>query len=183
LRLFYYFAKQFPTFLKHKKRKEEVTMKFHARILLAQKIILTIGLFILLGLIDIPAMASDRFVDNGDGTVTDTKTGLMWATMDNGEPINWTDARSYCQSYSGGDHTDWRMPTLAELKSLYEPKIKNRRGYHIPKLIETNAESCWASETRGEGIAARFNFTYGREYWLRKTHSGVGSILPVRSGN
>ena len=90
-------------------------MKFHARILLAQKIILTIVLFILLCLIDIPAMASDRFVDNGDGTVTDTKTGLMWATMDNGEHINWTDARSYCQSYSGGGHTDWRMPTLAEL--------------------------------------------------------------------
>jgi hypothetical protein len=74
------------------------------------------------------------------------------------------------------------MPTLAELKSLYDPEIENKRGYHIPKLIDTAAETCWASETRGE-IAARFNFTYGREYWLRKTHSGVGSILPVRSGN
>ena len=157
-------------------------MKIYARNLLAKKTMLAFGLIILLGIIYIPAMASDRFVNNGDGTITDTKTGLMWATRDNGEPINWKDARSYCQSYIGGGHKDWRMPTLAELKSLYDPEVKNKRGYHIPNLIDTTAETCWASETRGE-IAARFNFTYGREYWLRKTHSGVGSILPVRSGN
>jgi len=157
-------------------------MKFYIKILLAQKITLAIGLLIILGLIAIPAIASDRFVNNGDGTVTDTKTGLVWAAKDNGGHINWTDARSYCQSYSGGGHKDWRMPTLAELTSLYDPEIQNKRGYHIPKHIDTTAETCWASETRGE-IAARFNFTYGREYWLRKTHSGVGTVLPVRSGN
>ena len=156
-------------------------MKIHKKILLAQKIILAIGLFVFFGLFVILAMASDRFVNNGDGTVTDTKTGLMWSVKDNGNHINWTDARSYCQSYSGGGHKDWRMPTLAELTSLYDPEIQNKRGYHIPKLIDTTAESCWSSETRDE-IAARFNFTYGREYWLRKTHSGVGTVLPVRSG-
>jgi len=157
-------------------------MKFYTRILLAQNIILAIGLFVFFSLIVIPAMASDRFVHNNDGTVTDTKTGLMWAAKDNGELINWTNARSYCQSYSGGGHTDWRMPTLAELTSLYDSGIKNERGYHIPKFISTTAGSCWASETRGEK-AARFNFTYGQEYWLRKTFSGMGSVLPVRSGN
>lgn len=70
-------------------------MKFYIRILLAHKIILAIGLFVFLGLIVIPVIASDRFVNNGDGTVTDTKTGLVWAAKDNGEHINWTDARSY----------------------------------------------------------------------------------------
>jgi hypothetical protein len=157
-------------------------MKFNTRILLAQKTILAISLFVLLGLIVMPVMASDRFVNNGDGTVTDTKTGLMWPAKDNGNHINWADARSYCQSYSGGDHTDWRMPTLAELTSLYDPGVKNKRGYHINKLIDTTAESCWASETRG-GEAARFNFTYGQEHWLRQSHSGPGRALPVRGGN
>ena len=157
-------------------------MKCYTRILSVRKIILAIGLFVFLGLIIIPAIASDRFVNNGDGTITDTKTGLMWAANDNGDLINWTDARSYCQNYNGGGHTDWRMPTLAELTSLYDPGVKNKGGYHIPVLIDTTAESCWASDTRG-GIAARFNFTYGREYWLRKSHRGVGRVLPVRSGN
>ena len=157
-------------------------MKCYTRILFVQKIMLAIGLFVFLGFIITPAIASDRFVNNGDGTVTDTKTGLMWAAKDNGDLINWTDARSYCQNYSGGGHTDWRMPSLVELTSLYDPEIQNKGGYHIPELIDITAESCWASETRGEA-AARFNFTYGRKYWLRKTHSGVGRVLPVRSGN
>jgi hypothetical protein len=146
------------------------------------KIILAIGLFVLLVLIDIPAMASDRFVNNGNGTITDTKTGLMWAAKDNGNPISWNDARSYCQNYSGGGHTDWRMPTLVELESLYDPEIKNKYGYHIPKLIDTTAESCWAEETRGYE-AARFNFTYGQEYWLRQSYLGPSRALPVRDGN
>jgi hypothetical protein len=157
-------------------------MQFYTRILLTQKNILATGLFVFLGLIVIPAIASDRFVNNGDGTVTDTKTGLMWATTDNGTHINWTDAHSYCQSYSGGGHTDWRMPTLAELKTLYDPVIQNNRGYHITSFVDTTAESCWASESR-ENEAARYNFTYGQEYWLRQSHRGAGRALPVRSDN
>ena len=157
-------------------------MRFYPRIILAQKIILAFGLFVLIGYTVIPAMASDRFVDQGDGTVTDTKTGLMWAAKDNGNPINWKDALSYCQIYSGGGYTDWRMPTLAELESLYDLGAKNKRGYYVTKLIETSAQSLWASETRGFG-AARFNFTYGKVYWLRQTYSGPTRVLPVRSGN
>ena len=157
-------------------------MKFYTRTLLAQKTILAIGLFVLFGAIIMPAMASDRFVNNGDGTVTDTMTGLMWSATDNGNHINWTDACSYCQNYNTGGHTDWRMPTLAELKSLYAPVIKNKQDYHITTSIGTTAESCWASDTRGNE-AARFNFRYGQEYWLRQFHSGSGRALPVRGGN
>ena len=155
-------------------------MRFYQRIMLAQKIILDTGFFVLLGFIVIPAMASDRYVDHGDGTVTDIKTGLIWAATDNGNSINWKDARSYCQNYGGGGHTDWRMPNLAELASLYDPKIKNKHGYHVNKLIDISAQSFWASETRGFK-AARFNFTYGQTYWLRQSFSGPSRVLPVRS--
>ncbi len=147
-----------------------------------RQIIVVVGFFVLIGHFIMPVMASDRFADHTDGTITDTKTGLMWAAMDNGSPINWSDALSYCQKYSGGGHTDWRMPTLAELKSLYDTGSKNKRGYHVNKLIETSAQSLWASETRGFE-AARFNFTYGKEYWLRQSYSGPTRVLPVRSGN
>ena len=156
-------------------------MSAYSKISLPQKNIIVVGVFVFIGLIVIPAMASDRYMDNGDGTVTDTKTGLMWAATDNGDPINWKDARSYCQNYSGGGHTDWRMPNLTELASLFHPKVQNKRGYHIIKLIETSAQSLWASDTR-EYKAARFNFTYGQEYWLRQSYSGPTRVLPVRSG-
>ena len=159
-----------------------IDIRAYSRFFLAQRIIVPVGFFVLIGFFVMPAMASDRFVSHDDGTVTDTKTGLMWAAKDNGIPINWPDALSYCQNYSGGGHTDWRMPTLAELASLYDPKYKNKGGYHVTKLIDTSAETCWASETRGYK-AARFNFTYGQVYWLRQFYSGPTRVLPVRSGN
>jgi len=140
----------------------------------------SIVVIVFIGLFVMPAMASNRFVDHGDGTVTDTKTGLMWAAKDNGSLINWQNASSYCQSYRSGGHTDWRMPTLAELASLYEPEAKNEHGYHVNKLIDISAASCWASDTR-DYEAARFNFTYGEVYWLRKSFSGPSRVLPVRS--
>jgi hypothetical protein len=71
-----------------------------------------IGLFVML------AIASDRFVDHDYGTVTDTKTGLMWAAKDNENLLNWQTARSDCQNCNGGGYTDWRIPTLTEISSL-----------------------------------------------------------------
>jgi len=141
----------------------------------------SIVVIVFIGLFVMPAMASDRFVDHDDGTVTDTKTGLMWAAKDNGNLINWQAARSYCQNYNGGGHTDWRIPTLTEISSLYDPKEKNKHGYHVNRLIDISAASCWASDTR-DYKAARFNFIYGEVYWPRKSYSGPSRVLPVRSG-
>ena len=157
-------------------------MRIYSRISLIKKMIVGIVVYVSIGFFITHSMAADRFVDHGDGTVTDTKTGLMWAAKDNGDLINWPNALSYSQNYSGGGYTDWRMPTLAELSSLYNPEVKNRNGYHITKLIDTTAATCWASETR-DYEAARFNFTYGQVYWLRKSYSGSTRVLPVRSGN
>lgn len=139
------------------------------------------GVFILISFFSLPAMAKDRFIVHGDGTVTDNRTGLMWAAMDNGIPINWMDAQQYCQKYTGGGYTDWRMPALADLASLFDAGEKNRQGYHVAKSISTTASSCWASEIRGNK-AARFNFTYGSVYWLRRAYSGPTRVLPVRNG-
>ncbi len=154
-------------------------MNIFSRRPLYSPIIYGLGLFLLSGLWILSAMAMDRFVDHADGTVTDNRTGLMWATKDNGSPINWPSALYYCQKFNAGGHTDWRLPTIAELKSLYDPSVSNPNGYHLPRLIVTSAQSCWASETRGNK-AARFNFTFGNIYWLRQFYSGPTRVLPVR---
>ena len=52
-----------------------------------------------------------RFIAYENETVLDTKTKLMWAAKDNGSPLNWGDAKSYCENYRGGGYTNWRMPT------------------------------------------------------------------------
>jgi hypothetical protein len=50
----------------------------------AMLIILTAGILTCFG----PAIGGDRFTDNGDGTITDHKLGLMWSKTDNQGDIN-----------------------------------------------------------------------------------------------
>ena len=71
-----------------------------------------------------------RFVDNGNNTVTDNCTGLMWQkdTADvngDGQSTNqdsavWCDALTYCENLSFASHDDWRLPNLPELESIVE---------------------------------------------------------------
>jgi hypothetical protein len=70
------------------------------------------------GLFD-DAVVSGRMVDNGDGTVTDTKTGLMWQQGDPGQ-MTWTSALTYCENLKLANHDDWRLPNINELRSLID---------------------------------------------------------------
>ena len=61
-----------------------------------------------------------RFTDNGDGTVTDNLTGLMWTTNANHGAVLWDAAIDYCNSYSLAGYDDWRLPNINELHSLID---------------------------------------------------------------
>jgi hypothetical protein len=67
------------------------------------------------------------YIDNGDGTITDNITGLMWQQSPdtNGDGmINATDKLTYAEAVAGasmltlGGYSDWRLPTIKELYSL-----------------------------------------------------------------
>lgn len=118
-----------------------------------------------------------RFKANGDGTVTDTKTGLMWAAKDSGKPINWANAKQYCATFSAGGHRDWRLPTHNELAGLYD---KEEQGGHTP-LISLSDCCYWVSEARGSE-AAVFNFGNGARYWSPQSTAFYNRALPVRGG-
>jgi len=58
---------------------------------------------------------ANRFTDNGDGTVTDGETNLVWQKNQAPERITWPEAQQYVdqlnkESFAG--HNDWRLPTL-----------------------------------------------------------------------
>ena len=71
-----------------------------------------------------------RFVDNGDGTVTDNCTGLMWqqdtadvngdGQSDNSDRLNWCNALNYCDNLTLAGHDDWRLPDVRELHSIVD---------------------------------------------------------------
>jgi hypothetical protein len=65
----------------------------------------------------------NNFIDNGDGTVTDGATGLMWSQSDIGEGMIWEDALAWVQRMNDENHlgySDWRLPNAKELQSLVD---------------------------------------------------------------
>jgi len=127
-----------------------------------------------------------RFVAYDDGTVLDTKTSLVWAAKDNGSNINWFNAKAYCENYRGGGYTDWRMPTIVELQSLYDGRrLQNADCGGAPvhvatELIKFTCRYAWSSERQG-GEFALFFFDRGYSRFYPQSYDGL-RILPVRLG-
>jgi hypothetical protein len=80
------------------------------------------------------APINDAFVDNGDGTIIDNRTGLMWEKLsDDGSVHDWNDLytantdanKILALNASGGfaGHTDWRLPTIHELMTLLRSSL------------------------------------------------------------
>jgi len=58
-------------------------------------------------------------IDNGDGTISDRATGLMWQKAEAGA-MNWESALTYCESLQLAGHSDWRLPNRNELQSIVD---------------------------------------------------------------
>jgi len=86
------------------------------------------------------------------GTWYDAATGLMWTEKDNGKDVDWAEARGYCQALKAGNFSDWRLATILELQSLYDPsETKYTKGfpYHIKGDIALGEPSSWTSVDAG----------------------------------
>jgi hypothetical protein len=71
---------------------------------------------------------SPSYTDNGDGTVTDNVTTLMWQQEDDDTTRTWDEACSYCDDLTLAGYSDWRFPSKKELMSIvdygtYNPSI------------------------------------------------------------
>ncbi|MDO5971228.1 DUF1566 domain-containing protein [Flavivirga aquimarina] len=62
----------------------------------------------------------NNFVDNGDNTITDNASGLMWAKNDNGKGLDWQDALVYAKQSKLADYSDWRLPNVKELQGIID---------------------------------------------------------------
>jgi hypothetical protein len=136
-----------------------------------------------------------RFVDQGNGTVTDNRTGLVW-TKDANAPgpadcqpadsRNWPRALDYLtclnkHTYLG--FTDWRLPTLQELRALAD---KSRSKPALPAghpFVNVQFNFYWSASPFGEnaGNAGIFGMTYGVAGNYNK-RSGDFYVWPVRAG-
>jgi len=116
-----------------------------------------IKIFILAAIVlfsGVDVIAGD-FTDNGDGTVTDGNTGLMWQQTEGGS-MDWEGAITYCEDLSLAGYRDWRLPNIKELESitddsLYDPAIDTN---YFP---DAHAAYYWSSTTR----ASNSSFAWG----------------------
>ncbi len=66
------------------------------------------------------AYGTNKFTDNGNGTITDSATGLMWMQNDNGSAVLWENALSYAEDFSFAGYSDWRLPDVKELQGIVD---------------------------------------------------------------
>lgn len=70
-----------------------------------------------------PGYGINLFVDNGDQTIADLATGLMWTKGDSGAGMNWQDALAWVQTKNAArylGYNDWRLPNAKELQGILD---------------------------------------------------------------
>ena len=116
---------------------------------------------------------NNTFSDNGDGTVTDRASGLMWQKVDAGRTFVWEQALGYCQALDLGGFDDWRLPKSQECRNLYDHDSKNYDfNDDIVHIDYAFPEGCgftyWCVEESGINAMA-YNFYSDRGYQIRKS--------------
>lgn len=89
---------------------------------------------------------SQSFTNNGDGTITDNITGLIWQKTDGGE-MTFENAITYCDNLVLGSFSDWRLPTAIELFSINNHNNLNP-ALNTVYFTQNAAEYWWSSEVQ-----------------------------------
>ena len=115
-------------------------------------------------------VAEERFVDNGDGTVTDTRRNLIWQKGDNGTEVTFGEAQEYCNTLRLGGHDDWRLPKPEEGETAVALELM--MPIHSPDTY-ARFDLYWSSDP---AVLIPFNY--------RPSQGGqVSRIYPARVGS
>ena len=136
-------------------------------------------------------LKKERFIDNQDGTMTDSTTELVWMQEDAWQKeakwFTWDEATDLVHDFNNiklGGFQDWRLPTEEEIQSLYHEKASNQDKYgkeiHLWPAFPSGglATVCLKGDSRQEGTI--FDFKNGECRPLYKSKSGRMTVRLVR---
>jgi ribonuclease BN (tRNA processing enzyme) len=103
----------------------------------------------------------NNLIDNGDATVSDYATGLMWQKTDDGEGKDWKGALCYAENLELASYSDWRLPNAKELQSIVD-YTRSPQTTHSP-AIDPIFECTQIEDP--EGNPGQYPF-----YWTSTTH-------------
>ena len=135
-----------------------------------------------------------RYTDNGDGTISDSKTGLMWVKNDSylhsGHWFSWKEAKNYVKELNEvgfANYYDWQLPTKEELRSLFESSKTNgsqvgrEMKIHTDPLFGKNGSgSLWSSNENGMHNAIGIVFNTGDTFSANKKSRSRKATRAVR---
>ncbi len=104
------------------------------------------------------------FLNNGDGTVTDRATGLMWMQADAGS-FNWEEALEYAENFTLAGFSDWRLPNAKELQSIVD-YTRSPDTTYSPAInpVFSTTQLNWTSSCDGTQL------TNYPQFWASTTH-------------
>ena len=143
------------------------------------------------------------FKDNGNGTVTDRATSLMWMKADSGRlkagrnmdgKLNWQEALAWAENLQYAGYSDWRLPNVKELQSIvdYTRSPATTNSAAIDPVFQTTSFAaeggredypCYWSGTTHAGLSRASTAAYvafGRSFgWMPNRRTGQQQLMDV----
>jgi hypothetical protein len=115
-----------------------------------------------------------ELADNGDGTLSDRKTELIWQQGGSDRTMTWAEAKSWIKELNQREGRTgkerWRLPTLEEAASLLRHE-QNDANLYIDGLFDPKQSYIWTADAKGSSAAWRVHFYFGNVY---KFDTGYG---------
>ena len=122
----------------------------------------------------------NQLIDNGDDTITDPVTGLMWQKRE-AIGLDWQSALNYCNTLSLGEYEDWRLPNREELRSIVN-RSRVKPSAYIDFFSQQASTAYWSSSTfvPDPSKAWCIHFNYGND--LERDKIMQYAVRAVRGG-
>ena len=120
-----------------------------------------------------------RFIDNNNGTITDTKLNVMWkktdSFQDNKKWMNWFKGQDYVEIANlerVAGYEDWRFPTEEEAWSLFDLEKTNTDKYgdeiYLDPIFEPGSTGTTWTSAEKDSSALIIQYEDGQKVWPSK---------------
>lgn len=128
-----------------------------------------------------PSNPNAIYEEHGDGTVTDTRTGLMWKQCSEGQTwgagtctgaasrFNWSQALAHAETATFAGYSDWRLPNIKELRSLVE-ECRFYPAINVAMFPNTPSSSFWSASPTASHTPDAWTVNFPRGF---ATSSGI----------
>lgn len=112
------------------------------------------------------------FTDNGDDTISDSSTDLMWVKTETSR-VTWEVALSYCEGLTHATYTNWRLPNRNELESLVDYSKNTSPPIDTTFFPNTISETYWTSTVHPSLVSSvqMVQFVIGNVIGIAKNES------------